>query len=103
MTNLEAIKRLEWFLMISKVVDSVTLGGDDMECLEMAVEALREKEFKASGKTNADRIRSMTDEQLAYLLHGEYFEGFNKGLDRDFDEMLPYYKDWLKQPYKEDT
>lgn len=53
--------------------------------------------------TNADHIRSMTDEELAYLLHSEYFEGFNKGLDRDFSEMLPYYKDWLKQPYKEDT
>ena len=46
MTNLEAIKRLEWFLGVSKVVDSITLVGDDKECFEMAVEALREKEFK---------------------------------------------------------
>ena len=77
-----------------------------LEAIDTAQAALRGQEHireDTNVLTNADHIRSMTDEELAYLLHGEYFEGFNKGLDRDFDEMFPYYKDWLKQPYKEDT
>lgn len=39
--------------------------------------------------TNADHIRSMTDEELAEFLH---------------DATLPhaYWMDWLKQPYKEE-
>ena len=41
-------------------------------------------------KTNADHIRSMTDEELAEFLH---------------DAMLPhaYWMDWLKQPHGGDT
>ena len=46
MNKLEAIKRLEWMIMACKFTNSVTIGGDDMECLEMAVTALREQEVK---------------------------------------------------------
>ena len=45
--------------------------------------------------TNADHIRSMTDEELAVFL-----------AECKFDESLYCYEaclDWIKQPYKEDT
>lgn len=72
------------------------------------MQKVAERYERATGKkfgqmTNADHIRAMTDEELAHLLHGEYFEGFNKGLDRDFCEMLPHYHDWLKRPCKEEV
>lgn len=53
-------------------------------------------------KTNADHIRSMTDEELGDFLDDIYCHGWNYGsLDRvDSD---PDYHEWLKQPYKEDT
>ena len=59
-------------------------------------------------KTNADRIRSMTDEELAALLARETFriakpcfDAFGYGLEA----QVIYAKrlDWLKQPYKEDA
>lgn len=53
--------------------------------------------------TNADRIRSMTDEELVYFLHGIYCEGHANGISHIYDAMLPHYRDWLRQPYKEDT
>jgi Lar family restriction alleviation protein len=47
---------------------------------------------KTTPKTNADRIRSMSDEELARFLGDEppYFSTYEK------------YLDWLKQPVKED-
>ena len=53
--------------------------------------------------SNGDRIRGMTDEELAYFLHGIYCEGHANGISHIYDAMLPHYKEWLKQPYKEDT
>ena len=104
MNKLEAIKRLEWFLGVSKVVDSITLVGDDKECFEMAVEALREKEFKASDKTNADRVRAMKDEELAEwydeLLCGSRSVAECRTFNRNCEACA---LDWLKQPYKEET
>ena len=105
MTKLEAIKRLEWLIMVSKYMDSVTLGGDDMECLEMAVDALREKEAKDTNVlTNRDRVHAMTDEELA-----EWFDRLLCG-SRSVEECGTFNKsctacalDWLKQPYKETT
>lgn len=45
-------------------------------------------------KTNADHIRSMTDEELAeFLFEMQDIEYDHKGQPLD----------WLKQPYKEDT
>jgi hypothetical protein len=46
-------------------------------------------------KTNADHIRSMTDGELAELLHET---DIRKGATN-----LDGWIDWLKQPYKEDT
>lgn len=57
-------------------------------------------------KTNADRIRAMTDEELAEFLCGVYDN------DEDYTKFIngyhiPYYnedsiKEWLQQPCEED-
>ena len=55
-------------------------------------------------KTNADHIRSMTEEELVYLLHDYYCEGHADGLHHIYDAMpISDVREWLKQPYKEDT
>ena len=46
MTRLEAIKRLEWMAWACKNTGSAVLVGDDVECLEMAIAAMREQEAK---------------------------------------------------------
>lgn len=102
MTRLEAIKRLEWLAMVGKHVDSVTIGGDDMECLEMAIAILREQDAKYTNDfTNADHIRSMTDEELAkFILQSPC----DKVRHDDFDcygACEGCVSIWLKQPYKE--
>ena len=50
--------------------------------------------------TNADHIRSMTDEELAEFLDSVYCHGWSKGANNIFDDD-PYYHDWIKQPYRE--
>ena len=53
-------------------------------------------------KTNADHIRSMTDEELAALLSEvEYRRSIGGGGAIWFDDEGAMV--WLKQPYKEDT
>lgn len=55
-------------------------------------------------KTNADHIRSMTDEDLGSVLFGALSANICPngcdGCDGDCDK---HTLDWLKQPYKEDT
>ena len=70
MTREEAIKVLR--------TESVELGGSATcvcrfwEALDMAIAALREQEGKDTYvPTNADRIRSMSDEELAVLIARE--------------------------------
>ena len=58
---------------------------------------------KFDQKTKADHIRSMTDEELAYFLHGIYCDGHANEISHIYDVMLPYYCDMLKQPYKEEA
>ena len=73
---------------------------------------------KATGKklfqkTNADHIRSMTDEELAVFLEGfgvchychEYEEAsfVEYGIPDCDGDCERHILDWLKQPYKEDT
>lgn len=53
-------------------------------------------------KTNADHIRSMTDEELADFLDSVYCHGWSKGAN-GFSDDDPYYHDWIKQPYGGDT
>ena len=52
--------------------------------------------------TNADRVRMMSDEELAYLLHDYYCEGYADGLFHIYDAVpIGNIREWLKQPYKE--
>ena len=53
-------------------------------------------------QTNADHIRSMTDEELADFIDSVYCHGWSKGAN-GFSDDDPYYHDWLKQPYGGDT
>ena len=65
------------------------------EALDMAVKALEDVTDKNVGKmTNADRIRSMTDEELAEFL-------FQVGYDNGWG-MKEYALEWLQQPAEED-
>ena len=89
MTREEAIKVLR--------TESVEIGGNAVsvcrfwEALDMAVKALEDVPDKDVGKmTNADCIRSMTDEELAEFL-----------IDLADDGNLRI-RDWLKQPAEED-
>ena len=89
MTRSEAIKVLR--------TESIELGGSASsvcrfwEALDMAVKALEDVTDKNVGKmTNADRIRAMSDEELAEFL-----------TDLADDGNLRI-RDWLKQPAEED-
>lgn len=53
-----------------------------------------ESQKKANVRTNADRIRAMTDEELAELL-------FQVGYDNGWG-MKEYALEWLQQPAEED-
>ncbi len=56
-------------------------------------------------KTNADHIRSMTDEELARMLWktGRNYRVLRCDPVVDFKEQTAALIEWLKQPYKEDT
>ena len=91
MTREEAIKVLR--------TESVELGGNAvsvcrfLEALDMAVKALEDVPVKDVGnKTNADHIRSMTDEELAKLLCCTGWRMI------EHKECL----EWLQQPAEED-
>ena len=65
------------------------------EALDMAVKALEDVTDKNVGKmTNADRIRAMSDEELAELL-------FQVGYDNGWG-LEEYVPEWLQQPAEED-
>ena len=49
--------------------------------------------------TNADRVRSMTDPELASLLSWAYCNGFNNACNHIYDDQD--YLDWLRQLYEE--
>ena len=89
MTKKEAIKVLR--------TESIELGGNAVsvcrfwEALDMAVKALEDVPVKDVGKmTNADHIRSMTDEELAEFL-----------IDLADDGNLRI-REWLQQPAGEE-
>ena len=96
MTREEAIKVLR--------TESIELGGSVpsvcrfWEALDMAVKALEEVTDKNVGKneplTNAQKIRAMSDEELAEFL---YQVGYDNGWG-----MKEYALEWLQQPAEED-
>ena len=114
MTRKEAIERLD--LCQNVCNDCLTCASHD-EALDMAIAALREQETvtNRNGLTNADHIRSMTDEELRVVLEilaksdvclnsqsaqcdGCVFSPFCNSVRCAEDVM-----DWLKQPYKEEA
>ena len=74
------------------------------EALDMAVKALEDVTDKNVEKmTNADRIRAMSDEELAeFIKHIKVRAAFCKAVkDNDAFEAL-CSAEWLKQPAEED-
>ena len=64
MTNAEAAEILKSRRMCAAYVDSEYVDSIDIEAIDMAISALKKQEQKIP-LTNADRIRAMTDEELA--------------------------------------
>ena len=74
------------------------------EALDMAVKALEDVTDKNVGKmTNADRIRAMSDKELAeFIKHIKVRAAFCKAVkDNDAFEAL-CSAEWLQQPAEED-
>lgn len=81
------------------------LGEDyDLDCLEELVEADRNHLLKEQKtQTNADKIRSMTDEELADFLDKCEGKGYQDSSITPITEEGYHMDmlDWLKQPAKE--
>lgn len=103
MTREEAIKVLR--------TESIELGGSVpsvcrfWEALDMAVKALEDVTDKNVGKmTNADRIRSMSDEELVeFIKNIKVRAALCKAVKNNdaFEELCS--AEWLKQPAEEGT
>ena len=75
------------------------------EALDMVVKALEDVTDKNVGKmTNADRIRSMSDEELAEFLWNFNLADVSTGKIGEFGPHMfrCRLKEWLKQPAEED-
>ena len=73
------------------------------EALDMAVKALEDVTDKNVGKmTNADRIRSMTDEELAEFLADASADYCHVGLCEDGETCRICCLKWLQMPAEED-
>lgn len=53
--------------------------------------------------TNADKIREMTDEELAELLDQTYFNGMVVGKNSRHSVDIKYWLKWLKEEVKENA
>ena len=75
------------------------------EALDMAVKALEDVTDKNVGKmTNADRIRAMSDEELAELIISiPMCVGEDKDLNCEIDVCKECFLKWLQQPAEEET
>ena len=106
MTSEEAIKVLR--------TESVELGGNAvsvcrfLEALDMAVKALEDVTDKDVGKneplTNAQKIRSMSDEELAEFLWDFNLADVSTVKMGEFGPHMFRYrlKEWLQQPAEEE-
>lgn len=108
MTREEAIKFSEYAQIMAD-------GKPDVqEFYKIAEAALREQETvtNRNGLTNADHIRSMTDEELAAVIAIFTKQEVCLNPEVDVCDMCPFMDfcencaaggelDWLKQPYKE--
>ena len=104
MTREEAIKVLR--------TESVEIGGNAVsvcrfwEALDVAIAALMEQEGKdIYVPTNADRIRSMTDDDLNELFHEIYNAGAEDAVAYEWGQRTNSFEwtmEWLQQPAEED-
>ena len=101
MTREEAIKVLR--------TESVEIGGNAVsvcrfwEAMDIAIAALREQEGKdTNAPTNADRIRAMSDEDLARFFIGDSPNYCHTGLCLDGETCIGCFLKWLQQPAEED-
>ena len=103
MTREEAIKVLR--------TESIELGGAApsvcrfLEALDIAIAALRGQECKdTNSPTNADRIRSMNDEELAEFLWDFNLADVSTVKMGEFGPHMFRYrlKEWLQQPAEGD-
>ena len=103
MTREDAIKVLR--------TESVEIGGNAvsvcqfLEALDMAVKALEDVTDKNVGKmTNADRIRAMSDEELAEFLWNFNLADVSTDKLGEFGPHMFRYrlKEWLQMPAEED-
>ena len=103
MTKKEAIKVLR--------TESIELGGSAAsvcrfwDALDMAIAALREQEGKDTYvPTNADRIRAMSDEELAWELMLWRCEAVARhhGISSVYPDTQKTILEWLQQPAEED-
>ena len=103
MTKKEAIKVLR--------TESVEISGNAvsvcrfLEALDMAVKALEDVTDKDVGKmTNAQKIRSMTDDDLAWELMLWRCEAVARhhGISSVYPDTQKTILEWLQQPAEED-
>ena len=100
MTREEAISILE---RVAHTESKWPGTEDTLEALDMAISALRQQDVtdKDVGKmTNADRIRSMTDEELAWELMLWRCEAVARhhGISSEYPDTQKTILEWLKQP-----
>lgn len=110
MTREEAIKFYADEVLFLEIAPRVNIGASDEQKEEwkrqaaihrMAIAALRGQDATDTNvghKTNADHIRSMTDEQLGEFL-GDWASESKAWKCDGLGECLA----WLKQPHKEET
>lgn len=81
--------------------EKCTLHGSDPENIDWCVMGPCSHETPS----NADHIRSMTDEELAWELMLWRCEAVAKhhGVSSEYPDTQQTIFDWLKQPYKEET
>lgn len=74
------------------------------EALDMAVKALEDVTDKNVGKmTNAERIRSMSDEEMAEFISSiPMCVGKDEDLNCEIDVCKECFLKWLQQPAEED-
>ena len=111
MTNEEAIKILEYPVKKwSMEWDEREDGLSYYEALDMAISALRQQDVadrdvgKNEPLTNAQKIRAMTDEELAWELMLWRCEAVARhhGISSVYPDTQKTILEWLQQPAEED-
>lgn len=113
MTREEAIKVLSHIRHNAETRQFVIEGNfhcksyarEEVEMYDMAISALREQEERSKVVSNADRIRAMSDEELAELLvNGKHtFRCADCDAYVCDDECEKNCLKWLQHPVKEDA